>query len=221
VTFPRFNADNTVSALDAATFRTAIGAGTGSGNGSVTSVAMTVPAFLSITGSPITASGTLAVGLSGTALPVANGGTAGTTAVTARAGIGAAASGANADITSVATTTTINGFVIGYRDIPQNATTASFQFAQADAGEHFYSTNAGATTLTIPTNATAAIVVGSAFTVVNNGTTAISITSTGTTVFKAGTSTAWASGGTLAVRGMATFLKVATDIWFVSGSGLS
>ena len=37
ITFPRFNADNTVSALDAATFRTAIGAGTGSGT--VTSVA--------------------------------------------------------------------------------------------------------------------------------------------------------------------------------------
>lgn len=37
VTFPRFNADNTVSALDAATFRSAIGAGTGSGT--VTSVA--------------------------------------------------------------------------------------------------------------------------------------------------------------------------------------
>ena len=37
VTFPRFNTDNTVSALDAASFRTAIGAGTGSGT--VTSVA--------------------------------------------------------------------------------------------------------------------------------------------------------------------------------------
>ena len=37
ITFPRMNADNTVSALDAATFRTAIGAGTGSGT--VTSVA--------------------------------------------------------------------------------------------------------------------------------------------------------------------------------------
>lgn len=36
VTFPRFNADNTVSSLNAADFRTAIGAGTGSG--SVTSV---------------------------------------------------------------------------------------------------------------------------------------------------------------------------------------
>ena len=73
ITFPRFNADNTVSALNAADFRTAIGAG--SGGGSVTSVAMTVPSFLSVSGSPITTSGTLAVTLSGTALPIANGGT--------------------------------------------------------------------------------------------------------------------------------------------------
>jgi hypothetical protein len=41
----------------------------------VSSVAATVPAFLSIAGSPITTSGTLAITLSGTALPVANGGT--------------------------------------------------------------------------------------------------------------------------------------------------
>jgi hypothetical protein len=73
VTFPQFNADNTVSSLSAAAFRSAIGAG--SGGGSVTSVAMSVPAFLSVAGSPITSSGTLAVTLSGTALPTANGGT--------------------------------------------------------------------------------------------------------------------------------------------------
>jgi hypothetical protein len=41
ITFPRFNADNTVSALDAASFRTAIGAGTGAGT--VTSVTGTAP----------------------------------------------------------------------------------------------------------------------------------------------------------------------------------
>lgn len=76
ITFPRFNADNTVSALNAADFRTAIGAG--SGAGSVTSVAATVPSFLSVSGSPITSSGTLAIALSGTALPVANGGTGST-----------------------------------------------------------------------------------------------------------------------------------------------
>lgn len=43
--------------------------------GTVSSVAMSVPGFLSVSGSPITSSGTLAVSYSGTALPVANGGT--------------------------------------------------------------------------------------------------------------------------------------------------
>lgn len=46
-----------------------------SSSGTVSSVAATVPAFLSIAGSPITTSGTLAITYSGTALPVANGGT--------------------------------------------------------------------------------------------------------------------------------------------------
>ncbi len=53
--------------------------GSGAGTGTVTSVAATVPAFLSLVGSPITTSGTLAITLSGTALPVASGGTGSTT----------------------------------------------------------------------------------------------------------------------------------------------
>ena len=52
----------------------------GGGSGTVTSVAATVPSFLSVTGSPITTSGTLAIAYSGTALPIANGGTGQTTA---------------------------------------------------------------------------------------------------------------------------------------------
>jgi hypothetical protein len=52
---------------------------TGSG-GTVTSVAATVPSFLSVSGSPITTSGTLAISYSGTALPILNGGTGQTTA---------------------------------------------------------------------------------------------------------------------------------------------
>ena len=43
--------------------------------GTVTSVAASVPSFLSIDGSPITTSGTLAITLSGTALPTTSGGT--------------------------------------------------------------------------------------------------------------------------------------------------
>ena len=58
---------------------TAAANGSGGGGGTVTSVAATVPSFLSVTGSPITTSGTLAIAYSGTALPVANGGTGVTT----------------------------------------------------------------------------------------------------------------------------------------------
>lgn len=65
VTFPRFNADNTVSALNAADFRTAIGAG--SGAGTVTAVTASAPLASSGGTTPnITLSG---------ALPIANGGT--------------------------------------------------------------------------------------------------------------------------------------------------
>jgi microcystin-dependent protein len=60
VTFPRLNLDNTVSALDAATFRTAIGAGTSSTTGTVTSIATTSP----ITGGTITGTGTIGINAS-------------------------------------------------------------------------------------------------------------------------------------------------------------
>lgn len=53
IRYLRINADNSVSTLDAATFRTAIGAGTG--NGTVTSVATGT----GLTGGPITGSGTI------------------------------------------------------------------------------------------------------------------------------------------------------------------
>jgi len=105
VTFPRFNADNTVSALDAATFRSAIGAGTSSTTGTVTSVAGagTVNG-LTLTGT-VTSSGSLTLGgtLSGVSLtsavtgtlPIGNGGTGATTAGGARTALGSTTLGDN------------------------------------------------------------------------------------------------------------------------------
>jgi hypothetical protein len=61
-----------------------------SATGVVTSVAASVPTFLSVSGSPITSTGTLAISYSGTALPVANGGTGGTSASAARTALGVA-----------------------------------------------------------------------------------------------------------------------------------
>jgi len=62
IAFPRFNADNTVSSLSAADFRTAIGAGTSSTTGTVTSVGGTgTVSGITLTGT-VTASGNLTLG---------------------------------------------------------------------------------------------------------------------------------------------------------------
>lgn len=84
VTFPRFNANNTVSALDAASFRTAIGAS--SSNGTVTSVDISGGITgLTASGGPITTSGTFTLG---GVLNLANGGTGSSTSSGARSNLG-------------------------------------------------------------------------------------------------------------------------------------
>lgn len=68
VRFARANADNTVSWLNANDFLVAIGAGTSTGT--VSSVSMTVPTGLQVSGAPITTTGTLALTLqSGYSIP--------------------------------------------------------------------------------------------------------------------------------------------------------
>ncbi|WP_375194639.1 hypothetical protein [Sphingobium sp.] len=89
VRFLRVNADSSISALDAAAFRTAIGAGTSSTTGTVTSVgASGGTTGLSFTGGPITGSGTITLG--GT-LAIANGGTGATSAAAALSNLGGVA----------------------------------------------------------------------------------------------------------------------------------
>jgi hypothetical protein len=225
ITFPRFNADNTVSALDAASFRTAIGAG--SGAGSVTSVAMTVPTFLTVTGSPITGAGTLAVTLSGTALPVANGGT-GVTTSTGSGNVvlsnsptlmtpvlGTPSSGTLSSCTVDGT----NG--VGYINIPQNSQSAAYTLVAADAGKHIFhpSTDANARTFTIPANGSVAYPIGTAISFVNMTSQVVSIAITTDTMYLAGTGTTGTRS--LAQYGTATALKMTSTTWIISGAGLT
>lgn len=72
--------------------------------GTVTSVDMSVPSFLSVSGNPVTTSGTLAVTYSGTALPVANGGTGATTLTGYLSGNGTSAVTASTTIPNTAIT---------------------------------------------------------------------------------------------------------------------
>ena len=73
------------------------------GNGTVTSVALSAPAMFTVSGSPVTGSGTLALTYSGTALPIANGGTGATTAPAASANLSGFTTTATSGITTTLT----------------------------------------------------------------------------------------------------------------------
>jgi hypothetical protein len=76
----------------------------GKGSGSVTSVGLSAPAMFTVSGSPVTSSGTLALTYSGTALPLANGGTGATSAPYAMANL----MGFTSTATAAGTTTLTN-----------------------------------------------------------------------------------------------------------------
>jgi hypothetical protein len=106
--YPQINSDNSISQLTATQLRNAIGAGTG--NGTVTSVSMTVPTGLAITGSPITSSGTLAVSLqSGYSIPTNANQTTWNTAYTDRFGWDGGTSG----LVAATGRTSLGGTTIG------------------------------------------------------------------------------------------------------------
>ena len=145
ITFPQFNADNTVSALDAASFRTAIGAGTSSTTGTVTSVGGTGTVNgITLTGT-VTSTGNLTLGgtLSGVSLatqvsgtlPVLNGGTGTTTP--------ALVAGSNVTITGTWPNQTINATASG-----GSVTTVSIVSANGFAGTVANATTTPAITLT-------------------------------------------------------------------------
>ena len=133
----------------------------------VSSVAMSVPAFLSVAGSPITSSGTLAVTLSGTALPVANGGTGQTTAGAAFNALSPITTTGDLILgTGVNTASRLAIGANGYL-LTSNGTTASWQAAPAGGVTTF---SAGTTGLT-PSSATGgAITLAGTLAIANGGT---------------------------------------------------
>jgi len=136
---------------------------------------------------------------------------------------GAAASGANTDITAldqdvtVTATGTIAANTIGYRGLPQSAKTAAYTLAAGDQGKHISITTGG---ISIPVSVFAA---GEAVTIFNNSGSTQTITpNASVTLRMAGT----ANTGTrnFAQYGLCTILCIvggATPTFVISGAGVS
>lgn len=167
ITFPRINADNSVSTLTASDFRTAIGAGTG--NGTVTSVSGTGTVNgITLTGT-VTSSGSLTLGgtlsnvslttqVTGT-LPVANGGTGATTLTGYVKGNGTSAMTASStvpasDVTGLATVATSGSFADlsnkpGFATNGQNVIGGNHTLGSSDKGTNLLIVSSGIT-ITFP-----------------------------------------------------------------------
>ena len=112
---------------------------------------------------------------------------------------------------NTATVTSAN-YTIGYRDLPQ--LTSFGTLAATDGGKHYY----GSGTITVPTNAAVSLAVGTAVLIIASSATTISPAG-GVTLRLGGTAST--GSRTLAQYGIATLVKVATDTWYISGTGLS
>ena len=113
----------------------------------------------------------------------------------------------------------VNGYNIGYREIPQVTLSANANVALSDSGKHFYSTTAGNLQVTIPDNANVAFPTGATITIVVNAAGNVIVAQgTGVSLYMAGSS----STGNRAVGayGLASVMKVATDTWVISGTGV-
>ena len=182
--------------------------------GTVTSVALSGGTTgLTVSGSPITTSGTIT--LAGT-LAVANGGTGITSFGTGVATfLGTPTSGTLSNCTVDGTTS------VGFINIPQNSQSADYTLVLADAGKHIFHPVAdnNARTFTIPANSSVAFPVGTAITFINMAVAnvTIAITTDTLTLSSAGTS----GSRTLATNGSATCIKITSTEWLISGSGLT
>ena len=113
-----------------------------------------------------------------------------------------------------------NGFAIGYKEIPPVVLSGNDTIALEDSGKHFRSTTTGNITLSIPTNATVAFPTGTAISIVEQAAGNILVNAiSGVTLYQAGNSTA--GNRVLSTYGVATLMKVDTDTWFISGTGVS
>jgi flagellar biogenesis protein FliO len=105
--------------------------------------------------------------------------------------------------------------------VPQNAQTSNYTLQLTDAGKHIFYTQGTGTTLYIPPASEVSFPTGATIMIVSQTTSSASVTITanaGVSLYFAGSATN--GSRSISSYGMATLIKVATNTWFINGTGV-
>jgi hypothetical protein len=113
--------------------------------------------------------------------------------------------------------TTGSNYAIGFRQMPQNSQGGSYTLQLDDESKSIYFTGTTTATATIPTNASQAFPIGSVVALINNNSGTLSVNSSATLQLANGNT----ANRSVATKGMATCIKVASDTWYIIGTGVT
>ena len=162
-----------------------------------------------------------------TALPVASGGTGGTTSTGSGAVVFATSPTLVTPVLGTPTSGTLSSCTVdgtdavGFRNTPVNSQSTAYTAVLADAGKTLYhpASDANDRTFTIPANSSVAYAVGTVLTFVNLSANDLTIAITDDTMYLAGAGTT--GSRTLTEYGIASAVKLASTTWLISGNGLT
>jgi hypothetical protein len=126
----------------------------------------------------------------------------------------------NLSVTGNTATITTANYSIGYLNVPQISLASNVTAALTDSGKHYYSTTAGNLQLTLPDNGNVAFPIGTALSVVLQAAGNIIVTTQASTILYMG-GNATSGSRVISTYGVATIMKVATNTWFINGTGVT
>jgi hypothetical protein len=111
---------------------------------------------------------------------------------------------------------------VGYLGLPQNIVSLNYTLVITDSGKHIYMTQSANTgNLTIPQNSSVPFPVGTIITLVNSPSYSSNIVNTGTATLYVVANSTPRTSIQIGSFGIASLIKIASDTWYVSGSGIT
>jgi translation elongation factor EF-Tu-like GTPase len=116
----------------------------------------------------------------------------------------------------------VNGFSIGYRDIPQtNFGASDGLISNEERGRHVLTTSSTVSNIYIPDTTVVNWPVGSTVMVINHGTgNANIIANAGVSLYMAGSSNTDANARIVLSRGVATLTNISANVWYIYGTSI-